>query len=67
MENIGYILLLIVVVCWLIAMLWGLIAAFPAGLIGLVAIAGIGFLFAKVIKDRLANKEDDHYSKKVDK
>ena len=67
MENIGYILLLIVVVCWLIAMLWGLIAAFPAGLIGLVAIAGIGFLFAKVIKDRLASKEDDHYSKNVDK
>ena len=67
MENIGYILLLIVVVCWLIAILWGLIAAFPAGLIGLVAIAGIGFLFAKVIKDRLVNKEDDHYSKNVDK
>ena len=67
MENIGYILLLIVVLCWLIAMLWGLIAAFPAGLIGLVAIAGIGFLFAKVIKDRLTNKEDDHYSKSVDK
>jgi hypothetical protein len=32
-----------------------------------VAIIGFGFLFAKVIKDRLANKEDDHYSKTVDK
>ncbi len=67
MEKIGYILLLIVVVCWLIAMLWGLIAVFPAGLIGLVAIARIVYLFAKVIKDCLANKEDDHYSKNVDK
>ena len=67
MENIGYILLLIVVVCWLIAMLCGFVAAFPAGLIGFVAIAGIGLLFAKVVKDRLANKEDDHYSKNVDK
>ena len=61
MENIGYILLAIVAACWLIAMLVGMIAAFPFGLIGLLAIAGIGFLFAKVVKDRLANKDDDYY------
>ncbi len=67
MEKIGYVLLLIVVVCWLVAMLFGMIAAFPAGIIGLVAILGIGFLFAKVVKDRLSNKEDDHYTKSVDK
>ena len=66
-QNIGYILLLIVVVCWLIAMLAGMIAAFPFGIIGLLAIAGVGFLFAKVVKDRLANKEDDHYSKNIEK
>ena len=67
MENIGYILLAIVTLCWLIAMIAGMIVAFPWGLIGLVAIIGFGFLFAKVIKDRLANKEDDHYSKTVEK
>ena len=67
MENIGYVLLGIVAVCWLIAMVVGMIAAFPVGIVGLVAIAGIGFLFAKVLKDRLASKEDDHYSKTVDK
>ena len=67
MENIGYILLAIVAVCWLVAMVAGMIATFPVGIIGLVAIIGIGFLFAKVIKDRLANKEDDHYSKTVEK
>jgi hypothetical protein len=67
MENIGYILLGIVAVCWLIAMVVGMIATFPVGLIGLVAIVGIGFLFAKVLKDRLANREDDHYSKTVKK
>lgn len=67
MENIGYILLAIVAVCWLIAMIAGMIVAFPVGIIGLVAIVGIGFLFAKVVKDRLANKEDDHYSKTVEK
>jgi len=67
MEIIGYILLGISAVCWLIAMVVGMIAAFPVGVIGLVAIVGIGFLFAKVLKDRLANKEDDHYSKTVEK
>ena len=65
MEYIGYILLGIVVACWLIAMLVGMIAAFPVGVIGLVAIGGFGFLFAKVVKDRLANKEDDYYSKHI--
>ena len=67
MEKIGYILLLIVVVCWLIAMLVGMIAAFPFGIVGLLAIVGVGLLFAKVVKDRLSSKEDDHYSKNVEK
>ncbi len=67
MENIGYLLLAIVAVCWIIAIIIGVIVAFPYGLIGLIAIIGIGFLFAKVIKDRLENKEDDHYSNTVDK
>ena len=49
-----------------IALFIGLIAALPYGLIGLVAIIGLGFLFAKVIKDRLENKEDDHYSDNVE-
>ena len=31
MENIGYILLGIVAVCWLIAMVGGMIASFPVG------------------------------------
>lgn len=67
MENIGYLLLGIVAIIWLLAIIVGVIVAFPFGLIGLIAILGIGFLFAKVIKDRLGNKEDDHYSKTVDK
>jgi len=65
MEYIGYILLAIVAACWLIAMLVGMVAAFPFGLIGLAALAGVGFLFAKVVRDRLANKEDDYYSKNI--
>jgi len=67
MEKIGYVLLLIVAGFWLIAMLVGMIAAFPVGIIGLLALLGIGFLFTKVVKDRIANEEDNHYSKTVEK
>ncbi|MEW6182158.1 MAG: hypothetical protein AB1500_03140 [Bacillota bacterium] len=67
MENGGYVLLGIVALCWLAAMVAGMIAAFPAGIIGLIAITGFGLLLAKAVKDRLANKEDDYYAKKVKK
>lgn len=67
MEKIGYVLLSIVAICWLIAMFAKMIDAFPLGVIGLLALLGIGFLFAKVVRDRLANKEDNYYSKNVDK
>jgi hypothetical protein len=66
MEYIGYVFLAIVALIWIIALFIGMIAAFPYGLIGLIAIIGVGFLFAKVIKDRLGNKEDDHYSDNVE-
>jgi len=67
MENIGYILLGIVAVCWIAVIIIGIVTVFPYGLVGLIAILGIGFLFVKVIKDRLENKEDNHYSDTVDK
>ena len=65
MEKIGYILLGIVAICWIIAVIIGVIATFPIGIVGLIAIIGTGFLFARVIKDRLENKEDDHYSENI--
>jgi hypothetical protein len=67
MEQAGYILLSIVVVIWIVGIFVGLIVAFPFGIIGLVAIAGIGVLLIKVLTDRLDNKEDNYYSKNVDK
>ncbi len=67
MEKTGYVLLSIVALIWIGAVLTGMVMAFPWGMIGLIGILGIGFLFAKVISDRLKNKEDDHYSENVDK
>ena len=66
-EKIGYLCLGLVAVCYVIAMFIGMVAAFPFGLIGLIAIVGVGALLIKVIKERLSNAEDDHYSKTVDK
>jgi len=67
MENAGYILLGILAVVWIFAVIIGSIAAFPAGLVGLIMIIGFGLLFIKVVQDRLKNKEDDYYQKNVEK
>lgn len=66
-EKFGYLCLGIVALCYLAAMFAGLVATFPYGLVGLVAIVGIGALLIKVLKERRQNTEDDHYSKTVDK
>jgi hypothetical protein len=67
MEQLGYWLLGIVAVGWLIAVFAGIIATFPVGIIGLVAIIGIGVLFIKVLSDRMNSSEDDYYDKTVEK
>ena len=66
-EKIGYTLLSLLAVLWLIAILTGLIIAFPFGLLGLAALVGIGALLMKVCRERLTNKEDDYYAKNVEK
>jgi hypothetical protein len=67
MEKLGYLLLLAVAAVWLYAMIRGMIALLPYGIVGLVALAGMGILLAKVLKDRVESAEDDHYSENVDR
>ncbi|MCF7740362.1 MAG: hypothetical protein K9N00_01080 [Candidatus Marinimicrobia bacterium] len=67
MEKTGYVLLIIVLLVWIGAIFMGMISAFPVGLIGIVALLGFGLLFIKVLKERLESKEDDYYSKNIDK
>ena len=66
-EKVGYTCLAVVAGCYLLAMFAGLIAAFPYGLVILLALLGVGMLLIKVVRERLANKEDDYYSKNVEK
>ena len=49
-EKIGYTLLGVLALLWLMAMLTGMVIAFPFDLVGLVALVGIGALFMKVCK-----------------
>ena len=66
-ETIAYVVLGSVAVAYLVAMIAGLIALWPWGIVGLVVLAAVGALFWKVLRDRLTNAEDDHYSRNVHK
>jgi len=66
-EKWGYSLLAIIMIFYMVAMFIGMIATFPYGLLGLLFVAGLGILMIKVFKERIRNKEDDYYSKEVDK
>jgi len=66
-EKWGYSILSIIAAAYLIAMFVGMIAVVPFGLLGLLLMGGIGILLVKVIKERIKNKEDDYYSKEIDK
>lgn len=61
----GYLLLIAAFIGYLVLVIGGLIDEIPEGIVGLLAIAGFGFLFVKVLKERLANKEDEYYSRNV--
>lgn len=67
LERLGYFFLAIALIVWIYLLFKGLIQAFPEGIIGFIAIAGLGLLFIKVLKDRLKSKEDDYYDKNVKK
>ena len=66
-EKWGYTLLAVIAALYIVALFIGIISTFPFGLIGLLLIAGIGILLLKVLKERMKNKEDDYYSREIDR
>lgn len=66
LEKTAYALLGFVCLLYVGVMIAGLIAAFPVGIFGLIAIVGIGLLLIKVVRERVRNREDDYYSKNID-
>jgi hypothetical protein len=67
MEKMGYIILILVTIAWIIAWIVGMFENVWLGIIGLVTIIGLGLLFVKALTDRLASKKDDKYSRNVEK
>ena len=67
MEKMGYIILIIVTIAWIIAWIVGMFENGWLGIIGLVTIVGLGLLFIKALTDRLASKKDDKYPRDVKK
>ena len=66
MEKTAYAILLLLAAVWLAAMVVGMVAAFPFGVLGLLGLLAVGLLLIKVLRERLANTDDDYYSKHVD-
>ena len=67
MEKMGYVILMIVTIAWIIAWIVGMFENIWLGIIGLVTIVGLGLLFIKALTDRLVSKKDDKYSRDVKK
>jgi predicted lipid carrier protein YhbT len=67
MEKTAYVILAVAALAWVIAMIVGMVAAFPVGLIGLVLLLAFGLLFAKALRDRIGKSRDDRYSRDVEK
>jgi hypothetical protein len=66
MEVLDYSLLAAAALLWLVAAVIGLVEVFPIGLVGLIALLGIGLLFVKALRERRRNREDDYYSTHID-
>lgn len=43
----------------------GMIAIFPYGIPGLIILAAVLYIFVRVVRERLGNKEDDYYEKNI--
>lgn len=65
LDRLALIFVLVPVVLWVTIMVTTAIALFPFGLIVLVVLGAVGYLFWRVISERLSNKEDDYYEKNV--
>ena len=67
-EKIGYTCLGVVALIYLAVLAFaGFQVGWIGGTIGLLVVLGVGVLLLKVVKERVANKEDDYYAGNIDK
>ena len=67
MEKFAAVLFAFLAIIYLVFIVIGMVSIWPFGIIGMVVLVGFVIIFGWIVKDRLNNKEDDYYSKNVDK
>ena len=67
MEKLGYILIVLFYLLGSYLTLREIEQFYPEGLLIILIYSGLLVLFVKVLKERLNNKDDDYYSKEIDK
>lgn len=67
MEKFGYFLLIIFYALAINFSLSEVEVFYPDGLLILLFASGLLILFIKVLNERINNKEDDYYSKEIEK
>jgi hypothetical protein len=67
MEKFGYFLLIIFYALAINFSLSEVEVFYPDGLLILLFVSGLLMLFIKVLNERINNKEDDYYSKEIEK
>ena len=67
MERLGYILIGLFYLLGSYLTLKEIEQFYPEGLLVILIYSGLLVLFVKVLKERLNNKDDDYYSKEIDK
>ena len=67
MEKLGYILIGLFYILGSYLTLKEIEQFYPEGLLVILIYSGLLVLFVKVLKERLNNKDDDYYSKEIDK
>lgn len=65
LERLALIFAIVAAALWVFVVLMGVVAALPWGLPGLVVIGAVGYLFWRVLRERLSNAEDDYYEKNI--
>lgn len=67
LEKIFLIVFICVLCAYALALVFAAIAVFPYGLVGLIVLAGIGYVAYRLIKEHLGNKEDRYYEDNFDR
>ncbi|HJO21214.1 MAG TPA: hypothetical protein QGF75_00925 [Candidatus Marinimicrobia bacterium] len=67
MEKLGYILIGLFYLLGSYLTLKEIEQFYPEGLLVILIYSGLLVLFVKVLKERFNNKDDDYYSKEIDK